>query len=314
VPDGPRLQGVRRSGPPLRACRSGLAGAHAWQFYSLAVIASSPQPNIPTGRNAGAAAFGLHASCKLGVFEAGHRMYGGLAPARHSRPRVRRATAVHLCQLAQTLACGASSARGKAARCGASPCAERRVSAEARRRPALSIIGWGDASIGVGSAILCAGLFPVRALERFCHSNYPAVLLVRVPETQSSFSTGTRRPTSQSWRCCWGCFLRAMCPPGATMPGAGGAGSPAITAAHTPPPPACRRDCDAARRAPSSPDHPTDACMKLQAHRRCLPLHFMTLGRQRRWETPWLRMAGARALAGRQAREGPGECAVAFKR
>jgi hypothetical protein len=50
------------------------------------------------------------------------------------------------------------------------------------QRPALSTISWGCASIGVGSAIRRAGLSPVRALERFCLSNYPTVLFVRVPK------------------------------------------------------------------------------------------------------------------------------------
>ncbi|KAI8464283.1 MAG: hypothetical protein J3K34DRAFT_441000 [Monoraphidium minutum] len=131
---------------------------------------------IPTGRTADVDAFSLHCRRKLAAFAAGRRLYGVL-PRRHARLRKQLARTRHFHRLAQMLAWGASSVRGRWNR-APRPVAD---------KPELAIIGWGAASAGFGGPISRKGLGPSRAFEHFVRSHYhPSVCFVRCDEFHTS--------------------------------------------------------------------------------------------------------------------------------
>ncbi|KAI8469889.1 MAG: hypothetical protein J3K34DRAFT_422322, partial [Monoraphidium minutum] len=131
---------------------------------------------IPTGRTADVDAFSLHCRRKLAAFAAGRRLYGVL-PRRHARLRKQLARTRHFHRLAQMLAWGASSVRGRWNR-APRPVAD---------KPELAIIGWGAASAGFDGPISRKGLGPSRAFEHFVRSHYhPSVCFVRCNEFHMS--------------------------------------------------------------------------------------------------------------------------------
>jgi hypothetical protein len=62
-------------------------------------------------------------------------------------------------------------------------------------RPALTFLGWGNASIGHGSAIRRAAAGPVRSFPRFAARCYPTLLLISLVEYLSS------QVSTRSWSC-----------------------------------------------------------------------------------------------------------------
>ena len=126
---------------------------------------------IPPGRVADPAAFALHCRRKLAAFEAGRRLYGSMQ-ARQARLRGGILERRHFHRLAQTLAWGTSIVKGKWSPRLPVP----------QGLPLVSIIGWGAANIGAGSAISRAGMGPSRKFERFVRTHYPRVFFVRVAE------------------------------------------------------------------------------------------------------------------------------------
>ncbi|KAI8475600.1 MAG: hypothetical protein J3K34DRAFT_403808 [Monoraphidium minutum] len=131
---------------------------------------------IPTGRTADVDAFSLHCRRKLAAFAAGRRLYGSL-PRRNARLRKQLARTRHFHRLAQMLAWGASSVRGRWNR-APRPVAD---------KPELASIGWGAASAGFGGPISRKGLGQSRAFEHFVHSHYhPSVCFVRCNEFHTS--------------------------------------------------------------------------------------------------------------------------------
>ena len=76
-----------------------------------------------------------------------------------------------------------------------------------QRMPQALVIGWGSASIGVGSAISRRGLGPPLAFCRWAQANYHGrVAIVRVDESR----------TSQVCPGCFVCDKRHFTPPGAS--------------------------------------------------------------------------------------------------
>jgi hypothetical protein len=131
--------------------------------------------NITTGRTASLAAFALHCRRKLAGFDAGRRLYGSKG-ARHARLRKHILRNRHFHRLVQMLAWGATSVTGR----WWDPTRRRRRAV--RKKPAVSIIGWGAASVGAGGPISRKGLGPSRDFERFVRSHYPTVLFAKVDE------------------------------------------------------------------------------------------------------------------------------------
>jgi hypothetical protein len=135
---------------------------------------------IPLGRTVSLSAFALHCQRKLEAFGAGRRLYGSMR-ARNARLRVHGLRAQQMHRLAQTLAWGATTVAGRWQR----SCGRRGPDRAARGlRPQISVIAWGAASIGVGSAISRGGIGPSRAFERFVRAHYGplGVFFVRVDE------------------------------------------------------------------------------------------------------------------------------------
>jgi hypothetical protein len=115
---------------------------------------------------------------------------GSLA-ARREKFRVHRARERHFHRLTQQLAWGFTTVKSQWRNKGPS----RRTSTRANR-PTLSIIGFGDASIGHGSPLSRkSGCGPSRAFKRFVHANYKSVCFLRVDEFR----------TSKVCTSCWEC-------------------------------------------------------------------------------------------------------------
>ena len=138
---------------------------------------------ISAGRTLDAARFSRHARGWLAAFEAGRALYGSLA-ARVDRFRVARAREREMHRIVQLLALGHTTVARGAARATGAP---RRAPPPGFVRPALSIIGWGNANPGVNSPRSRAhGLGPTRALQRFIRTAYPWVHLIIVDEFRTS--------------------------------------------------------------------------------------------------------------------------------
>jgi hypothetical protein len=139
------------------------------------------------------------------ALEAGRRLYG---MPEHCQDRRRRARACvrefhRLSQLLTwgfTTVCGRWTRRGgdtdEAAREASRDAASRLTKAQrADARPACTFLGWGNASIGHGSAVRRAAAGPVRSFTRFATRCYPSLFVVHLVEYLSS------QVNTETWSC-----------------------------------------------------------------------------------------------------------------